>query len=75
MVDDRDREPEQPLSGRDLIGLGGAVVAAVVGGLVAGLLLDAWLGTSPVLTLVGVFVGMVAAGAVFWLRVRAAMRP
>jgi F0F1-type ATP synthase assembly protein I len=62
------------LRGRDLIGLGGLLVGAVVAGLVLGLLLDAAAGTSPVFTLVGVFLGILAGGVGFWLRVRTALR-
>lgn len=43
-------------------------------GTLLGIVLDRALGTEPVLTVVGVFVGIVGAGAGFWLRVRAAMR-
>jgi F0F1-type ATP synthase assembly protein I len=62
------------LRGRDLIGLGGLLVGAVVAGLVIGLLLDNAAGTSPVFTLLGVFLGIVAGGVGFWLRVRTALR-
>ena len=62
------------LRGRDLIGLGGLLVGAVVAGLVVGLLVDHAAGTSPVFTLLGVFLGIVAGGVGFWLRVRTALR-
>ena len=62
------------LRGRDLIGLGGLLVGAVVAGTVLGIVLDRALGTTPVLTIVGVFLGMVAGAAGFALRVRSAMR-
>jgi len=69
-----DEGTENTLRGRDLAGLGGVLVAAVVGGMVIGLVIDAQAGTSPVATLIGIFLG-VALGAVgFWLRVRAALR-
>ena len=69
-----DERTENTLRGRDLAGLGGVLVAAVVGGMVIGLVIDAQAGTSPVATLIGIFLG-VALGAVgFWLRVRAALR-
>ena len=74
MVDEKDRAPEPSLSGRDLAGLGGVLVAAVVGGLVLGLLLDAWWGTDPLFALVGVFVGIVVACLAFVGRVRSALR-
>jgi F0F1-type ATP synthase assembly protein I len=63
------------LGGRDLLGLGGLLVAAVVGGTLLGLLVDQLAGTSPVFVLVGVALGIVAAGVGFWVRVRDALRP
>jgi F0F1-type ATP synthase assembly protein I len=62
------------LSGRDLIGLGGLLVGAVVVGTVLGILIDRAADTTPVFTMVGVFLGITAAGLGFWLRVRSAMR-
>jgi F0F1-type ATP synthase assembly protein I len=62
------------LRGRDLLGLGGLLVAAVVGGLVIGLLLDQAVGTSPLFVLIGIALGIVGAGVGFWVRVRAALR-
>jgi F0F1-type ATP synthase assembly protein I len=49
-------------------------VAAVVGGMVVGLLLDRVAGTEPLFAVIGVFVGIAAAVAAFWIRVRAAFR-
>lgn len=72
MVDERS---ERPLRGRDLAGLGGLLVGAVVAGLVLGLLLDNATGSSPAFTLIGISLGIVAGGVGFWLRVRAALRP
>jgi F0F1-type ATP synthase assembly protein I len=69
-----DERSDNGLRGRDLVGLGGLLVGAVVGGLVAGLLIDDAAGTSPVATLVGVGLGIVAGAVGFWLRVRAALR-
>ena len=62
------------LRGRDLVGLGGLLVGAIVIGTLLGILLDAWVGTSPAFTIAGVFLGMVAGAGGFALRVRAAMR-
>lgn len=75
MVDEEDRASDASLSGRDLAGLGGVLVAAVVGGLVVGLLLDKAFGTDPVFALVGVFLGIAAGCLAFFLRVRSALRP
>jgi len=62
------------LRGRDLLGLGGILVAGVVFGLVIGLLIDKAAGTDPVFTLIGIFVGIALAGVAFWVRVRNALR-
>jgi len=70
MVDDA----TSGLRGRDLIGLGGVLAGAVVAGLVLGLVVDDQAGTSPVFTLVGVFLGMAGGAAGFVVRVRAALR-
>jgi F0F1-type ATP synthase assembly protein I len=69
-----DGQPDEGLRGRDLAGLGGMLAGAVVVGLVVGLLVDHALGSSPVWTLVGIFLGIVAGGIGFWLRVRSALR-
>ena len=62
------------LRGRDLIGLGGLLAAAVIAGTLLGLLLDQALGTEPVFTVVGVFLGILAGGLGFWARVHAALK-
>ena len=69
-----DEHTENTLRGRDLAGLGGLLVAAVVGGLVIGLVVDDRAGTSPVGVLIGITVGVVAGAAAFWIRVKAALR-
>jgi F0F1-type ATP synthase assembly protein I len=65
---------EAGLRGRDLIGLGGLLVGSVVAGTLLGIVLDRAFDTTPALTIIGVFAGIVAASVGFWLRVRAAMR-
>jgi len=69
---------EQPsdagLRGRDLIGLGGLLVGAIVVGTLLGLLLDNVAGTTPAFTIGGVFLGMAAGALGFAVRVRAAVR-
>jgi F0F1-type ATP synthase assembly protein I len=62
------------LRGRDLAGLGGILVAGVVGGMVVGLLVDDAAGTSPLWTLVGIVLGILLAVAGFVVRVRDALR-
>jgi hypothetical protein len=62
------------LRGRDLIGLGGLLSAAVIAGTLLGLLLDHVAGTEPAFTMAGVVLGIIAGGVGFWLRVRDALR-
>ena len=62
------------LRGRDLIGLGGLLVGAIVVGTILGIVLDNAAGTTPVFTIVGVFLGMALGALGFALRVRAATR-
>jgi F0F1-type ATP synthase assembly protein I len=69
-----DDDTANGLRGRDLAGLGGVLVAAVVGGMVIGLVVDEQAGTSPVAALIGLFVGVLVGALAFWLRVRAALR-
>lgn len=74
-MDHGSSEPPEPgLRGRDLLDLGGLLVAAVVGGLVIGLLLDRAFGTSPLFVLIGIALGIVGAALGFWVKVRAALR-
>lgn len=74
---DEPTEPSEPpqagLRGRDLIGLGGLLAAAVVSCTVVGIVVDRAAGTTPAFTMVGVFVGMAAGGLGFWVRVRQAI--
>jgi F0F1-type ATP synthase assembly protein I len=62
------------LRGRDLIGLGGLLVGAIVAGTLLGIALDHAAGTTPVFTLLGVFAGMALGAVGFALRIRAAAR-
>ena len=66
--------PDQGLRGRDLIGLGGLLAGSVVACTFLGYLLDQAVGSTPVFTLVGIALGIVAGGVGFWLRVRSALR-
>ena len=74
MPEPGDQSVDQGLRGRDLIGLGGLLVGAIVAGTLLGLLVDHVAGTSPAFTVVGVFLGMAFGALGFALRVRAAMR-
>lgn len=67
-------EVDRGLRGRDLIGLGGLLAGAVIAGTVLGLVLDSAADTSPVFTVIGVGLGIVAGAVGFWLRVRSALR-
>jgi F0F1-type ATP synthase assembly protein I len=69
-----DESGDAGLRGRDLIGLGGFLAAAVIAGTILGLVLDHAMGTEPAFTMVGVFLGMLAGGIGFWARVRAALK-
>jgi F0F1-type ATP synthase assembly protein I len=71
MADDM---PDRTLGGRDLAGLGGMLAGAVVLGLVIGLLLDHALDSSPVCTLVGIGLGILAGCVGFWMRVRSVLQ-
>ncbi len=75
MADEGPRNDEKSgLRGRDLVGLGGLLVGAVVAGLVVGLLVDNAAGTAPAFTLLGIFLGILAGGIGFAVRVRGALR-
>lgn len=65
-----DDDSDNALRGRDLAGLGGLLVGAVVTGLVIGVVVDNEAGTSPVFSLIGIAIGIIAGGIGFWLRVR-----
>jgi F0F1-type ATP synthase assembly protein I len=75
MADDGSSDRPPPgLGGRDLIGLGGLLAGSVIACTALGYLLDQAADTSPVFTLVGIALGMVAGAVGFWLRVRSALR-
>ena len=44
-----------------LVGVGWFVALTIAGGAIGGLALDSWLGTSPILTIVGILVGLAVA--------------
>jgi F0F1-type ATP synthase assembly protein I len=69
-----DDPSESGLRGRDLMGLGGLLVAGVVGGMLLGLLVDNALDSSPVGILVGIALGVVLGCTGFAIRVRRALR-
>ncbi len=69
-----DESSDAALRGRDLIGLGGLLAGAVIGGMVLGYLFDDATGSSPVGVLVGIALGIVFGSIGFWVKVRAALR-
>ena len=46
-----------------LMGLGWYVALSIIGGIGGGVLVDSWLGTEPIFTLIGLFGGLLLA---FW---------
>jgi F0F1-type ATP synthase assembly protein I len=70
----RESPGDAGLRGRDLIGLGGLLAAAVIFGTVAGIVVDQLAGTEPAFTVTGVGLGIVAGATGFWLRVRDALK-
>ena len=62
------------LRGRDLIGLGGLLAGSVVACTAIGYGVDAATDSTPVFTLIGIALGMVAGAVGFWVRVRSALR-
>jgi F0F1-type ATP synthase assembly protein I len=54
----------------ELVTLGGSIAGCVVGGILAGWLIDRAAGTVPVFILIGLFAGIVAAGLVTYSKIR-----
>ena len=72
MVDEQ--PPEPSFRGRDLAGVGGMLVGAVVLGMVLGVWYDDATGNSPAGALVGVAIGVVLGCTAAVLKVRSALR-
>ncbi|MDP9101744.1 MAG: AtpZ/AtpI family protein [Actinomycetota bacterium] len=68
--DDGAPRGDRQLSLARLAGLGLANAGCLVGGLVLGHVLDGWLGTAPVLVLVGLTAGLVLGAAGSFLEIR-----
>jgi F0F1-type ATP synthase assembly protein I len=62
------------MGGRDLLGLGGMLVACVVGCTVLGLVVDDLAGSSPIGAVAGVGIGIGLGATVFVLRALRALR-
>lgn len=67
-------DQSQELRGRDLLGLGGLLVASVVGCTAIGLVIDHAAGSGPVGVVMGVAVGIVLGAIGFVARIRRALR-
>ena len=73
--DESTRQPQKTAAGIGIaLDLGVRLGVSVVIGLGAGLLLDNWLHTSPIFTLIGMVVGISAAMYTIWDVARNAMR-
>lgn len=57
-----------------LVGVGWFVALAIAGGAIGGLALDAWIGTRPILTIVGVMLGLAVAIAGMYRMLVAVLR-
>lgn len=73
--EERPRPTPRPPNWGLVLDLGMRLGLSVVIGVVAGVLLDNWLGTSPLFTLLGVAVGIGAAMYSIWDVARDEMRP
>jgi F0F1-type ATP synthase assembly protein I len=77
MADDRD---ESPLgrgygAGWAIVGAGFQLAFSILFFMGLGYLADRWLGTRPLLMLLGLALGLAAGFYAFWLRVKAAAEP
>jgi F0F1-type ATP synthase assembly protein I len=72
--DERPASTQRPANWGLVLDLGMRLGLSVVIGVVAGVLLDKWLGTSPLFTLLGVAVGIGAAMYSIWEVARNEMR-
>ena len=66
--------PRQPASPRELIGIGSAIAGLIAGGMLLGWFIDTRADTSPVLTLVGLAVGMASASYYMYVKFRSVMK-
>lgn len=73
-TEERPRQAQRPQNWGLLLDLGFRLGLSVVIGVVGGVLLDNWLGTKPIFTLLGVVVGIGAAMYSIWDVARTEMR-
>jgi F0F1-type ATP synthase assembly protein I len=62
--------PRKPASPRELIGIGSAIAGLIAGGLLLGWFSDTRVDTSPILTLVGIAIGMASASYYMYVKFR-----
>jgi len=66
--------PPKPASPRELIGIGSAIAGLVAGGMLLGWFIDTRADTSPILTLVGLAVGMASAAYYMYVKFRSFLK-
>lgn len=66
--------PQRPASPRELIGVGSGIAGLIAGGMLLGWFVDTRTDTLPVLTLVGLVVGLVTACFYAYVKFRSFMK-
>ena len=66
--------PREPASPRELLGIGSAIAGLIAGGMLLGWFLDTRADTSPILTLIGLALGMAGAGYYMYVKFRSIMK-
>ena len=66
--------PREPASPRELLGIGSAMAGLIAGGLLLGWFIDSRVDTGPILTLVGVAVGIASASYYLYVKFRSFLK-